>query len=64
MFRYREVGQDGALRVEELDLGASFDEAVGYLELGLEFPGRDAFFLDGEVLGEGYVGLEGLGGVG
>lgn len=45
-----QVGEHGALRVEELDLGAGLDETVSDLELGLKLPGRDALFLDGQVL--------------
>lgn len=58
-----EVAHDGAFGVEELNLGATLDEAVCDFQLGLEFPGGNALFLDGEVLGERYVGLERLGGI-
>ena len=52
LFGDGEVALHAAFGVEEFDLRAAFDEAVGDFEFGLEFPGRHSFFLDGEELGE------------
>lgn len=61
LFGHRQVTEHSAFGVEELDLGAALDEAVGDFKLGLEFPGGDTLFLDSKVLGERDIGLERLG---
>ena len=60
----REVGHDSALAIKELDLGTSFDEAVRNFQFGFKLPSRDPFLLDYQILREGYVGHDGLRGVG
>ena len=52
LLRDRQVALDATLGVEELDLGASLDKAVGNLELRLKLPCRHALFLDRKELGE------------
>lgn len=59
----RQVALDATLGVEELDLGASLDKAVGNLEFWLKLPCGNAFFLDRKELGERYIRLHRLGGV-
>lgn len=60
LFWHWQVAHDCAFGVEELDLGTGLDKAVGNLQLGLKLPGRDALFLDGEILRKGNVGLDGF----
>ena len=50
LLRYRQVAQHSTFRIEKLDLGSTLDKAVCDFQLRFELPGRDALFLDSEVL--------------
>ena len=51
LFGYRKIALDTAFGVKKLDFCPGFNEAIGYLKLWLEFPGRDAFLLYSQELG-------------
>lgn len=55
-----QVAHDGALGIEEFNLGSGLNEAVCNFQLRLKLPGRHALFLDGKELREGNIGLRRL----